>query len=178
MCILSRFRHVQLCATLCTVAHQAPLSMGFSRQEDWNGLPFPPPGDLPNTGIKPVSPALRADSILLNNWGSSPKYYTLFLFYYYYFSHAAYRILVPQPEIKPWPLHRKHHILTAGLPGRSQHTCFKWSWPLSSRFLFPCQISKPKTRICKVCVINGLLLGYLKWKSEEEYPDPLGGTLF
>ena len=40
--------------TLCTVAHQAPLSMGFSRQEHWNGLPFPSPGDLPNPRIKPI----------------------------------------------------------------------------------------------------------------------------
>ena len=44
--------------TLWTVAHWAPLSMGFSRQELWDGLPFPPPGDLPNPGIKPVSAAL------------------------------------------------------------------------------------------------------------------------
>ena len=41
-----------------TVVHQAPLSMGFSRQEYWSGLPFPSPGDPPNPGIKPVSPAL------------------------------------------------------------------------------------------------------------------------
>ena len=41
--------------TLWTVAHQAPLSMKFSRQESWSGLPFPPPGDLPNPGVKPVS---------------------------------------------------------------------------------------------------------------------------
>ena len=47
MHMLSRFSHVQLFAMLWTVAHQAPLSMGFSRQEYWNGLPFPPPGDLP-----------------------------------------------------------------------------------------------------------------------------------
>ena len=45
-------------ATLWTVAHQAPLSMGFSRQECWSGLPFPSPGDLPYPGIKPGSPAL------------------------------------------------------------------------------------------------------------------------
>ena len=51
-CVLS---HVQLCATPWTVAHQAPLSMGFFRQEYWSGLPCPPPGDLPNPGIKPVS---------------------------------------------------------------------------------------------------------------------------
>ena len=53
--MLSSFSHVQLCATLWTVAHQAPLSMGFSRQEYWSGLPFPAPGDLPNPEIKPVS---------------------------------------------------------------------------------------------------------------------------
>ena len=49
---------VQLCVALWTVALQAPLSMGFSKQEYWSGLPFPSPGDLPNPGIKPVSPAL------------------------------------------------------------------------------------------------------------------------
>ena len=43
-----------------TVAHQAPLSMGFSRQEDWSGLPFPPRGDLPDSGMEPVSPASSA----------------------------------------------------------------------------------------------------------------------
>ena len=42
--LLSRFSHVRLCATPWTAAHQAPLSMGFSRQEDWDGLPFPSPG--------------------------------------------------------------------------------------------------------------------------------------
>ena len=46
-----------------TVAHQAPLPMGFSRQEYWSALPCPPPGDLPDPGIKPGSPALQADSL-------------------------------------------------------------------------------------------------------------------
>ena len=55
--------HVSLFATLWTAAHQAPLSMGFSRQEYWSGLPFPSPGDLPNPGIKPRSPALQADTL-------------------------------------------------------------------------------------------------------------------
>ena len=49
---------VRLFATLWTVARQAPLFMGFSRQEYWSGLPFPSPGDLPNPGIEPRSPAL------------------------------------------------------------------------------------------------------------------------
>ena len=53
--VLRNFSHVQLCATLWTVAHQAPLSMGFSRQEYWRGLPCPPPGDLPDPGIEPTS---------------------------------------------------------------------------------------------------------------------------
>ena len=53
--MLSRFSHVQLCGTLWTVAHQAPLSTGFSRQEYWSGLPRPPPGNLPNPGIETVS---------------------------------------------------------------------------------------------------------------------------
>ena len=57
---LSRAR---LFATPWTVAHQAHLSMGFSRQEYWSGLPFPSPGDLPNPGIKPRSPALQADTL-------------------------------------------------------------------------------------------------------------------
>ena len=56
--VLSHFSCVQLLATPWTVAHQAPLSMGFPRQEYWSGLPFPSPGDLPEPGIKPVSPAL------------------------------------------------------------------------------------------------------------------------
>ena len=55
---------VQLFATLWTIAHQAPLSMGFSRQEYWSGLPFPPSEDLPNPGIKPRSSSLQADSLL------------------------------------------------------------------------------------------------------------------
>ena len=54
MCMLSRFSHVWLFATPWTVARQA-LSMGFSRQEYWSGLPCPPPGDLPDPGIKPAS---------------------------------------------------------------------------------------------------------------------------
>ena len=62
MCVcVSRFSHVRLFATLWTVAHQAPLSMGFFRQEYWSGLPCLPPGDLPDLGIKLMplmSPAL------------------------------------------------------------------------------------------------------------------------
>ena len=71
-------------ATPWTVAHQAPLSMGLSQREYWNGLPFPPPGDLPDPGIEPVSPAfltVQVHSLPLihqGRWGgeadSSEKY--------------------------------------------------------------------------------------------------------
>ena len=62
-CVLSRFSCIQLYAILWTVARQVPLSMGFSRQEHWRGLPCPPPGDLPDPGTEPESPALQADSL-------------------------------------------------------------------------------------------------------------------
>ena len=56
VCVLSRFSRVQLFATLWTKAYQAPLSIGFSRQEQWSGLPCPPPGEeLPDPGIEPMS---------------------------------------------------------------------------------------------------------------------------
>ena len=54
-CMLGHFSHVQLCGTLWTIACQGPLSMGFSTQEYWSGLPCPSPGDLPDPGIEPVS---------------------------------------------------------------------------------------------------------------------------
>jgi len=62
MCVYLLSR-VSLFVTLWTVVYQAPLSMAFSRQEYWSELPFPSPGDLPNPGIKPRSPALQADSL-------------------------------------------------------------------------------------------------------------------
>ena len=68
-CMLSHFSPVRLLGTLWTVAHQPPLSVGFTRQEYWSGLPCSPPGDLPDPGIKPsssVSPALQVDSQILH----------------------------------------------------------------------------------------------------------------
>ena len=72
-CVLSRFNRAQLFATLWTIAFQAPFFMGFSRQEYWSGLPFPPSRDLPDPGVKPRSPtssALQADSLLLEPLGT------------------------------------------------------------------------------------------------------------
>ena len=72
-CVLSCFSRVQLCAAPCTVACQAPLSMGFFRQEYRSGLPFPPPEDLLDLGMEPTSPAspaLQADSLPWSHQGS------------------------------------------------------------------------------------------------------------
>ena len=71
LCVLSRFTRVRRFATPWTIACRAPLSMGFSRQEYWSGLPCPPSGDLPDPGIEPVSPAtpaFQADSLPLRHW--------------------------------------------------------------------------------------------------------------
>ena len=68
-CVLRHFSRVQLLATLWTVAHQAPMSMGFFKQEYWSRLPCPPPGDLPDLGIEfasLMSPAL-ADGFFTTN---------------------------------------------------------------------------------------------------------------
>ena len=77
---------VRLFATPRTVAYQAPPSMGFSRQAYWSGLPFPSPGDLPDPGIEPWSPALQADALT-----SEPVCHTLTLI-----SHGC--TCVPHPE--------------------------------------------------------------------------------
>ena len=67
LCVLGCFSRVRLFATLWTVARQAPLSMGFSRQEYWSGLPCPPPGDPPNPGTEPASPASPVGWVVLHH---------------------------------------------------------------------------------------------------------------
>ena len=68
---------VPLFVTPWTAARQAPPSMGFSRQEYWSGVPCPPPRDLPNSGIEPVSPVLQVDSLLSEPPGSEDIYENL-----------------------------------------------------------------------------------------------------
>ena len=83
MCMLSRFSCIQLFETLWTVAPQVPLSLGFSGQEYWSGLPCPSPGDLPEPGIKPESlrsPALAGRFFTTSTiWEalSNAVYYTI-----------------------------------------------------------------------------------------------------
>ena len=77
VCVKS-LSHVQLSVTPGTAAHQAPLSMEFSRQEHWSGLPFPSPGDHPNPGIEPVSlrsPALAGGFFTTSTTWEVPKIY-------------------------------------------------------------------------------------------------------
>ena len=76
VCVLSNFSYVLLLVTLWTVSPQAPLSMGFSRQEYWSGLPFPPPGDLPDLGVKSASlksPALAGGFFTTSTNWEAPK---------------------------------------------------------------------------------------------------------
>ena len=84
-CMLSCFSSIWLFVTLWTVAHQALLFVGFSRQECWSGLPRPPLGDLSHPGIEPassVAPESQADSLPLSHWRSP----FLFLYWLYFFS--------------------------------------------------------------------------------------------
>ena len=77
MCaVLGRVSHARLCATPWTVAHQAPLSLEFSRQEHWSALPCPPPGDLPDPGIEPASlksPALAGRFFITGDTWEAPN---------------------------------------------------------------------------------------------------------
>ena len=95
------FSRVQLCATPWTVAHQAPLSMIFSRQEYWSGLPFPSPGDLPNPGIEPVYPALAGGFFTIESPGKPKQYFNKTQIC------LRFSITFPSPWCKysvPWPL--------------------------------------------------------------------------
>ena len=94
------FSRVLLFATPWAVAYQAPLFMGFSRQEYWSGLPFPSPGDLPSTGVQPGPPALQTDTLLSEPPGinasfswSSTTLSTMFIFNYFLTLHLVFFIL-------------------------------------------------------------------------------------
>ena len=73
--VLSCFSHVRPFATLWTVSLQAPLSMGFLRQEHWHGLLFPPPADIPNPGIKLMSPGVSGRFFTPSATWEAPVHY-------------------------------------------------------------------------------------------------------
>ena len=103
VCLLSSFSRVQLFVTPWTVAHQAPLSMGFSRQEYWSGVPCPPPGDLHDPGIKPVSPAspaLQADSLSTEPPGKLSVEYKPTLIQKNFISRSHLNYIVEDPLLK------------------------------------------------------------------------------
>ena len=94
-------------ATPWTIARQAPLSMGFSRQEYQSGLPFPSPWDLPDPGIEPMSPALQVDSLPPSHQGS-PNYIIASLNLYN--SPKEIKSLVPILQMVKWS-HREFKSL-------------------------------------------------------------------
>ena len=77
VCMLSQFSCGQLFVTLWTVAWRALLSMGFSRQEHWSGLPWPPPGDLPDLGIECMSLCLLHCRQIFNRWAREASFLSL-----------------------------------------------------------------------------------------------------
>ena len=97
--MLSHFSCVRFFPTLRSVARQAPLSMGFSRQEYWSGLTFPPPGDLPSPGIEPVSPALAGRFFITEPPGKPNKQTTVLLKYLYTFYWATQAALVVKKNL-------------------------------------------------------------------------------
>ena len=108
--LVAHISRIRLFATPWTVAHQSPLSMGFSRQEYWSRLPFPSPGDLSNPGIKSESPALQADSLQSEPPGK-PKNTgagSLFLL----------QGSLPNPGIKPGSPALQADSISAELPGK------------------------------------------------------------
>ena len=105
---------VRFFATPWNVAHQAPLSMGFSRQEHWRGLPFPPPGDLSDPGTELVSftsPALAGRFLTISATWEAPVLVFIIMFVFIFLAELALHMHLPENEY-------------SGLPG-ARHP---WSW--------------------------------------------------
>ena len=118
---------VQLFATPWTAAYQAPLSMGFSREEYWSGLPFPSPGYLPNPAIEPRSPALQADALPSESPGKPVGQHCCY-------SHFLDEETEAQRGQRTWP---RSHTQSAGGRGRSQSRADRIQSP-DHRALLPC----------------------------------------
>ena len=125
VCLLSCFSCVQLVATLWTVTCQPPLSMGFSRQEFWSGLPCPSPGDLPNPGTELAS--LKSPALAGRFFTTSTTWEALneegvvgFIYLFLAIPHSMRDLSSPDQRLNPCPLQWKHGVLTTGLPGKSR----------------------------------------------------------
>ena len=112
------FSHVRLSVSLWTVAHQAPLSLGFSRQEYWSGLPHPSPGDPPDPGIEPtslMSPALAGASLpLAPPWKPNTVPRT------WYLQGLTRRQWHPTPVLLPGKSHGRRSLVGCGPWGREE----------------------------------------------------------
>ena len=126
MCACCHFSRVRLFVALWTVAHQAPLSMGFSRQEDWSGVPCPPPGDLPKAGIEPpplTSPALAGSFFTTSTTWEAHGVLTLNAKYLLFYSWAV-SPFIPMSQMKKWKLIGFEHLDQCS----ANHL---WSWAVS-----------------------------------------------
>ena len=179
--LLSHFSCVWLCVTPWTVACQARLSMGFSRQQYWSDLPCPPPQDLPHPGTEPGSPALQADSLPLSHQGSPSLYIWLAKKFVWFLSK------------------NKRHIFHFYQPLYWTTYSPKWWWnhffPLSSAiFQATSLFHLPKTfhlfeqrtapgdflqsfRELKFFPLTEFCKDWNKWKSESEMSGEYGGWI-
>ena len=120
VCMLS---HVQLFATPCTVAHQAPLSMEFSRQEYWSGLPFPTPRDLPDPGIKPLSPAFPALAGRFFTASATWEVPHIFIVLHKIFSSVQFSSLVVSDSLRPHGPQHARLPCPSPSPGAYSNSC-------------------------------------------------------
>ena len=122
---LKSLSRVRLFATPWTIAHKAPPSMGFSRQDYWGGLPFPFPGDLPNPGIEPGSPALQAVALTSEAPGIEDGGSGLC-------AETVHPTLLPEPE-----QHSCAHLARILPPFRWPESAASWgrAWPLEQKLL-------------------------------------------
>ena len=116
MCVCWSLHRVRLFATPQTVARQAPLSRGFSRQEYWSRLPCSPPGGLPNPGTEPWSPALQADSLPFQLQGSPVTHRYSFLNALFHYSLSQDTEFSSLCTVGPWCRSILHRTFTSASP--------------------------------------------------------------
>ena len=145
--VVQSLTRVQLFVTSWTIAHQAPVSIGFPRQEHWSGLSFPSPGHLPDPGTESTSPALQAGSLLLSHQGSP-----LFAVTQTHRSHAYLRAFAPAASCQEFaPL--VHHLLL------SSRALLRTS---PTRGVFPqCVTGQPGPALCFSPQLTSLVPGTL-----------------
>ena len=129
------FSCVQLFVTLWSVAYQVPLPVGFSWQGYWNGLPCPPPRDLPDLGVEPMSPVLQADCLPLSPWGNpSDSYPSTIQFSSVQFSHS-----VVSDSLRPHASQHARHPCPSPIPRVHPNSCpsSRWCHPAISSSVIP-----------------------------------------